>query len=256
MIRLVNVRHFFEDIPALKGVSLEVKKGTTAGIIGPGGGGKSTLCKIIAGLLRPSSGVVFVGGRDMMKADAAELRAAQSQIGVQFQNDALFEHMSVLENVEYPLRRKNVSGATELRGRALEQLAMTGLNGLEDRYPSQLSGGQRRRAALARACVSNPKLLICDEPTAGLDPVTSRKILDMIAGIHYQANNTVLIISSDVLGLMSVVDKAVLLWDGLVIAEGPPAAFWRDKRKQVRRFLDDAKLPVAVTRPGREVSWD
>lgn len=256
MINVVNVRHSFEDTPALKGVSLKVEKGTVVGIIGPGGGGKSTLCKVITGLLRPDSGVVFVDGRDMMKANAAELRTAQSKIGVQFQNDALFEHMSVLENVEYPLRRLTSLNASEIHGRAVEQLAMAGLAGFEDRAPNQLSGGQRRRAALARACVSSPRLLICDDPTAGLDPVTSRKILDMIAGIHYQASNTVLIISSDVLGLMSVVDKVVLLWEGLVIAEAPPAAFWRDKRKQVRRFLDDAKLPPAAARPSWEVSWD
>lgn len=256
MISLVNVCHSFDGIPALKGPSLNVAEGAMLGIIGPGGAGKSTLCKVICGLLRPDSGVVFTAGQDMMKADRAARRKTQSRIGVQFQNDALFEHMTVLENVEYPLRRLTKLTANEIRYQAVERLAMVGLSGFEDRLPNQLSGGQRRRTALARACVTNPDLLICDDPTAGLDPVTSRRILDMIVGIHYQANNTVVIVSSDVIGLLSVVDKAALLWDGLITAEGAPGVFWRDERKLVKRFMDDAKLPCALSQPSWMVQWD
>jgi phospholipid/cholesterol/gamma-HCH transport system ATP-binding protein len=256
MIGVVNVHCSFEGVSALNGVSLTVEAGVMMGIIGPGGGGKSTLCKVISGLVRPDKGVVFVDGQDMMRSTPQEIRKAQSKLGVQFQNDALFEHMTVLENVEYPLKRLTSLGAAEIRYRSMERLAMVGLSGLEDRAPNQLSGGQRRRTALARACVSDPKLLICDDPTAGLDPLTSRRILDMIVGIHYQAGNTVIIVSSDVLGLMSVANKVALLWDGKTIAEGPPAAFWRDERRYVKRFLDDAKLPSVMVQPSWGVKWD
>ena len=256
MISLVNVRHAFAGISALKGISLKVETGTMIGLLGPGGAGKSTLCKVISGLLKPDAGVVFVRGLDMMNASPAELRKVQGTIGVQFQNDALFEHMTVLENVEYPLRRLTDLSHKAIRYRAMERLAMVGLSGFEDRAPNQLSGGQRRRTALARACVSDPALLICDDPTAGLDPQTSRRILDMIAGIHYQAKNTVVIVSADVLGLLSTVDKAVLIWDGSLLTEGPPAAFWRDERRQVKRFLDDARLPTAAAVPSWVVRWE
>ncbi len=256
MIELVNVHRSFDGIDALKGVSLTVEAGRILGIMGPGGSGKSTLCKVISGLVRPDRGVVFVDGVDMMKATQKEIGQVQKKLGVQFQNDALFEHMTVLENVEYPLRRLSSFPASEIRYRAVEHVAMVGLAGFENRAPNELSGGQRRRTALARACVSDPKLLICDDPTAGLDPLTSRRILDMIAGIHYQAQNTVLIVSSDVLGLLSVVSKTALLWDGATIAEGPPMSFWRDERRQVRRFLDDAGLPTEVVQPSFGAKWD
>jgi phospholipid/cholesterol/gamma-HCH transport system ATP-binding protein len=256
MIGIVNVHCSFNGIPALKGVSLNVEAGVMMGIIGPGGSGKSTLCKVVAGLVRPEGGVVFVDGQDMMKALPSEIQKVQSKLGVQFQNDALFEHMTVLENVEYPLKRRTSLTGSEIRYRAMERLAMVGLAGLENRAPNQLSGGQRRRTALARACVSDPKLLICDDPTAGLDPLTSRRILDMIVGIHYQAGNTVIIVSSDVVGLLSVVRKTALLWDGISIAEGPPAQFWRDERRRVKRFLDDAKLPSMIVQPSWGTKWD
>ena len=256
MINLVNVHRSFEGIPALKGLSISVKKGQILGVMGPGGSGKSTLCKVICGLVKPDSGVVFVAGVDMVKADQRALRQLQARLGVQFQNDALFEHMTVLENVSYPLKRLTRAKSQEIAYRAMERLAVVGLTGFEDRYPNELSGGQRRRVALARACVTEPDLLICDDPTAGLDPVTSRRILDMIAGIRYQSRNTVVVVSSDVLGLLSVVDRAALVWDGLVMAEDAPTAFWRDERKYVKRFLDDAKLPTGLSKPSWMVKWD
>ncbi len=244
MISLVNVYCSFDGVKALNGLTLQIPRGTLLGIIGPGGSGKSTFCKIICGLVKPDVGVVLLDGIDMVKSNDKTRQKAQAKLGVQFQNDALFEHMTVRANVEYPLKRLFNLDSREIRVRATERLAMVGLAGFEEQMPSHLSGGQRRRVALARACVTEPQLLICDEPTAGLDPVTSRRILDMIVGIRYQARNTVIIVSSDVLGLLSVADRVALMWDGKVIAEDKPANFWMNKRREVRRFLDDAKLPI------------
>ncbi len=243
MIRLVNVHRSFDGIKALDGLDLHVAKGTLLGMMGPGGCGKSTLCKVICGLIKPDLGVVFLAGTDMVQADSKTIQDIQSRIGVQFQNDALFEHMTVLANVEYPIKRLTKTDSREIRIRATEYLAMVGLAGFEEQSPNVLSGGQRRRVALARACVTEPDLLICDDPTAGLDPVTSRRILDMIAGIRYQAQNTVVVVSSDVTGLLSVSDRVALMWEGKVIAEDTTASFENNERREVRRFLNDAKLP-------------
>jgi phospholipid/cholesterol/gamma-HCH transport system ATP-binding protein len=243
VIGLVDVTCTFGGQKALDGLGMHVPRGSLFGLVGPGGCGKSTLCKVVCGLVRPDSGVVVVGGVDLAKADRRALQAVQSRCGVQFQNDALFEHMTVLDNVSYPLRRLTDLPPAEIEGRARTRLAMVGLAGFEDRLPNRLSGGQRRRVALARACVTDPEILICDDPTAGLDPVTSRRILDMIAGIRYESKNTVVLASSDVLGLMSVVNRAALVWEGRVIHEGTPPTFWRGELPEVRRFLDDARLP-------------
>ena len=243
MINLVNIHRSFDGEKALDGLTLFVPRGTLLGIVGPGGCGKSTLCKVACGLIRPDVGAVVVDGVDLVRADRKKLLDVQRRCGVQFQNDALFEHMTVLANVEYPLRRLTDLGRGEVKARAVERLAMVGLSGFEDRYPNNLSGGQRRRVALARACVTDPLILICDDPTAGLDPVTSRRILDMIAGIRYQIRNTVIVVSSDVPGMLSVCERAALMWSGRIIEEGMPADFMRSERQEVKRFLDDARLP-------------
>lgn len=246
MIRLVNVHRSFDGVRALRGMDLHVPEGTLLGVIGPGGCGKSTLCKVICGLVRPDTGVVLVGGVDLSRAGRTERLVFQRRCGVQFQNDALFEHMTILENVVYPLRRLTALGQHAREARAVERLAMVGLGGFEDRLPSRLSGGQRRRVALARACVTDPELLICDDPTAGLDPVTSRRILDMIAGIRFQVRSTVVVVSSDVVGVMSMAERLALIWDGRVLASGTPASFESNPLPEVRRFLDDARLPAEV----------
>jgi phospholipid/cholesterol/gamma-HCH transport system ATP-binding protein len=243
MIGLVNIHRAFEGEKALDGLSLRVPEGVLYGVMGPGGCGKSTLCRVVCGLVRPDSGVAIVDGVDLMRASRGEIAAVQRRCGVQFQNDALFEHMTVLANVEYPLRRLTELPAPEIRARAIERIATVGLEGFEDRLPNRLSGGQRRRVALARACVTDPRLLVCDDPTAGLDPVTSRKILDVIVGIRYQTRNTVVVVSSDIVGLLSVCDVAALVWGGRVIAEGRPQVFGANAAPEVQRFLRDARLP-------------
>lgn len=257
MISLVKIHCSFDGVDAVRGVTLEVPDGVIMGIMGPGGSGKSTLCKVMSGLVRPDTGTVTVGGVDMSRGEPADIRKVQSSLGVQFQNDALFEHMTVFDNVAYPLRRLTDISTGDNRYRVIERLMMVGLGGFEDQFPRELSGGQRRRVALARACVTDPRVLICDDPTAGLDPVTSKSILDMIAGIRYQAGNTVVLVSSDVLGLLSVVDRAAFIWEGKVISRGSPQTIWRDRQTHVRRFLEDARLPENLSvLPSGVIKWD
>ncbi|MBN2673526.1 MAG: ATP-binding cassette domain-containing protein [Deltaproteobacteria bacterium] len=245
MIDLLDIHVGYGGHKALDGLSLHVNDGVLLGIIGPGGCGKSTMCRVIAGLVQPDAGEVFVNRCNFRTCNRHELQSAQKDIGVQFQNDALFEHITVLENVEYPLKRLTDLRAGEIEAKAVETLAMVGLSGFEHRLPNRLSGGQRRRVALARACITRPGLLICDEPTAGLDPQTSRTILDMIAGIRYQTKCTVLVVSSDVVGLVSISNRIALVWSGKVIEEDSTTVFRQSERKEVQRFLDDARLPFA-----------
>ncbi|MBN2719129.1 MAG: ATP-binding cassette domain-containing protein [Deltaproteobacteria bacterium] len=245
MIDLLDVRVSYSGQEALDGLSLHVSKGALLGVIGPGACGKSTMCRVIAGLVQPDSGEVFVNRCNFRTCSRHELQTMQRNIGVQFQNDALFEHLSVLDNVAYPLTRLTAMAPSEIEGRAMESLATVGLAGFENRLPNRLSGGQRRRVALARACITRPAILICDEPTAGLDPQTSRTILDMIAGIRYQTKSTVVVVSSDVVGLFSISSRIALVWNGKIIEEDSTTVIRQSERAEVQRFLDDARLPFA-----------
>ncbi len=245
MIDLVDIYVSFEGQKALDGLSLHVKEGTLLGVIGPGGSGKSTMCKVIAALVAPLSGETVVDGINLNRASSKEITLLQQKIGIQFQNDALFEHMTVLDNIAYPLKRLTDKSDDEIEDLAKAQVSMVGLSGFERNMPGSMSGGQRRRVALARACVTNPSLLICDDPTAGLDPVTSRRILDMIAGIRVQSRSTVVVVSSDIPGLLSVADRVALVWGGKVIEEESTFNFKKSTKKESRRFLDDAALPFA-----------
>ncbi|MBN2530526.1 MAG: ATP-binding cassette domain-containing protein [Deltaproteobacteria bacterium] len=245
MIDLLDVHVAFGEQDALNGLSLHVSDGALLGIIGPGGCGKSTLCRVISGLVQPDFGEVFVHQTNLRQCSRQQLHVVQRDIGVQFQNDALFEHLTVLENVSYPLTRLTTLSCSEMEGRSVEALATVGLAGFENRLPNRLSGGQRRRVALARACITKPRILVCDEPTAGLDPQTSRTILDMIAGIRYQTKNTVIVVSSDVVGLFSISSRIALVWNGQIIEEDTTTKVRQSERAEVKRFLDDARLPFA-----------
>ncbi|MBN2802081.1 MAG: ATP-binding cassette domain-containing protein [Deltaproteobacteria bacterium] len=243
MIDLLDIAVYYNNHKSLDGLSLHVAKGTLLGVLGPGGCGKSTMCKVIAGLVKPQKGIVLVNGVKLMEATGKDILNLQKKIGMQFQNDALFEHMSVLENVSYPLKRLTDKSEDEVEYLAVRQITMVGLSGYENSSLNKISGGQRRRVALARACVTSPDILICDDPTAGLDPVTSRKILDMIAGIRVEGESTIIVVSSDVPGLLSISSRVALLWDGRIIEEEKTSEFKKSETGEVRRFLKDAVLP-------------
>jgi phospholipid/cholesterol/gamma-HCH transport system ATP-binding protein len=245
MIQLRDIHVSYGEHPALSGLSLSIQRGDLLGIIGPGGAGKSSVCRLVAGLLFPQRGTITADGVDLARLDSRGLREWQKGIGMQFQNDALFEHMSVLDNVMYPLKRLTRDPASTISERAAAQIAQVGLAGFEAQLPNRLSGGQRRRVALARACVIQPRILICDDPTAGLDPLTSRHILDMIADMRQRTGSTVLLVSSDVMGVLSISTRIALVWRGTIAEDNPPDLFRQSGEKRVRRFLDDARLPFA-----------
>lgn len=242
--------------PVLDGVSLSVAAGETCGLCGPGAAGKSVLLKILCGLLRPDGGEVEIDGVRQASATAAEWGQVQARIGMLFQNNALFDSLTVAENVAFPLRqlarlarserpsgdgRPSPTAATAdeeaLLARVGEALRGVGLGEHGAKMPSQLSGGQRKRVALARAVVARPPIVIYDEPTAGLDPVTTAKIYELLQRERELTGATVLIVSSDVQALRGFASRMLMLYGGRLRYDGPQLGMEDCEDPVVRQFV-------------------
>lgn len=244
-MQLLEVRklHFNPAVPpVLDGVSLRIEPGQTVGLCGPGASGKSLLLKILCGLVRPEGGRVEIDGLDLCTCSSAALRAVQSRIGMLFQNNALFDSMTVADNVSFPLRQRAIQQGIRLdeayvRQLVHERLRAVGLADHADKLPSQLSGGQRKRVALARAVMTRPELIIYDEPTAGLDPVTTARIYDLLRRERDETGATVIIVSSDVEALMSFAPRMVMLYRGCLRYDGPTDAMANSPDPVVRQFV-------------------
>ncbi|MEK6607695.1 MAG: ATP-binding cassette domain-containing protein [Myxococcota bacterium] len=236
MIQLRDVFKSF-DRPVLHGVSLEVPRGAAWGLIGPGASGKSVLLKLVCGLLRPDAGAVEVAGRDVAALDDDGLASVRARIGMLFQQNALFDFMTVHENVAFPLRRTTTLPDDEIHRRVRERLRAVGLAGSEEKFPSQLSGGMRKRCAIARASVARPELVIYDEPTAGLDPVTTSRIYDLLRADQQETGATVLVVSSDVDGLRGFVTRMAMIHQGRIRYDGEAAGIEDAADPVVRQFV-------------------
>ena len=238
MIRLVDVHKRLGRAPLLRGVELAVPAGTSLGIIGPAASGKSVLLKLICGLMPVDRGHIFVDGQDITACTEEQMLPIRHRIGMLFQNNALFDFMTVAENVAFPLtRRGNDTPAAEIDRQVRERLRRVGLAGSEDRMPSELSGGMKKRVGIARATVFQPDIVIYDEPTAGLDPVTTSKMYDLLRADREDTGCTVIAVSSDVRALCGFVDRVVMLHDGRVHYDGPAAAVADAEDPSVRQFV-------------------
>jgi phospholipid/cholesterol/gamma-HCH transport system ATP-binding protein len=219
LIRLEAVTKSFERL-VLRGVDLHVPEGCLYGLIGPGGAGKSVVVKLVAGLLEPDGGSVTVAGKEVFAMTPLELREHRRSIGMVFQNNALFDFMTVGENVAFPLQRLSKLDDRQIAERVAERLARVGLGGFEARLPAGLSGGQKKRAGIARATAASAPIVLCDEPAAGLDPVTSQRIFDLLREEQQRAKSTVLMVSSDLDRLLTVTDRVGVLHEGRIAFEG------------------------------------
>lgn len=222
--------------PVLRGIDLTIPRGCLYGLIGPGASGKSVLLKCLAGLVRPERGEVNVLGRNVMTLDEVGLSNLRQRMGMLFQNNALFDFMTVGENVGFPLRQRGRAEA-EIRERVLERLARVGLSGFEDRLPARLSGGQKKRVGVARATVAAAELVLYDEPAAGLDPVTSQRIFDLLRAEQRAAGATVVMVSSDLDRLLPVTDRVGVLLDGKLVFDGSVDDARRCSDAAVRQFV-------------------
>ena len=238
MIELRNVSKSFGENTILRDISLKIPPGQTTAIIGPSGTGKSVTLKHIVGLLRPDSGQVLCFGTDMAQASEAELYKVRKRFGMLFQDGALFDSLSVGANISFPL----VHHAPEMdeaarRAKVEEKLELVGLPGVYDRPTSSLSGGQRKRVGLARAIVTEPEVILFDEPNSGLDPITSDAIDALISQMKEALGITFIVISHDIVGTINVADHIAMLYGGDLVAFKPTDEFVRLDIPIVRKFL-------------------
>jgi len=237
MIKIKDLQKSFDDHDVLKGISFEVGKGEVFALVGGSGGGKSVLLKHVVGLMKPDRGTVTVDGMEIGAAGQESLQAFRERLGFLFQGGALFDSLSVFENVAFPLKEKSKLSRNIIREKVLMELENVGLSGSEHRYPSQISGGMVKRAALARALVEDPEIMLFDEPTTGLDPVTGQSILDLIDSCHRRLSFTGIIVTHEIPKVFAIVDRVVMLHEGRVRAEGTPAEFSESRDPVIQAFL-------------------
>ncbi len=236
MIRVQGLYKAFET-PLLRGLDLTVPPDSFYGLIGPAACGKSLLLKVIAGLVAPDAGSVQVAGQEVVGATPEALAAVRARLGMLFQNNALFDFMTVGENVAFPLRRMFSLPEPELARRVEERLLAVGLDGFQHRMPSQLSGGQRKRVGVARAAITEAPVLLYDEPAAGLDPVTSRRLFDLLRTDQQKRKTTLLVVSSDLDRLLDVSDRVGMMFRGRLIFEGTPDEARNSRDPYVKQFV-------------------
>jgi phospholipid/cholesterol/gamma-HCH transport system ATP-binding protein len=232
----------FGDFVALTGVNMAIGRSAITVVIGGSGAGKTTLLKILIGLDRPTSGSVKIGGTDITRLSERELNKVRRRFGMVFQYSALLDSMNVLENVAFPLREHTRLKEREIRDRVREKLAVLGLEGTEDRFPSQLSGGMRKRVGLARALMLEPEAILYDEPTSGLDPITSRLVDDLILETRQRFGVTSIVISHDMAGARRIADQIVLLAKGTVVAQGAPQELVQGDSELLRDFVTSSGI--------------
>jgi phospholipid/cholesterol/gamma-HCH transport system ATP-binding protein len=234
-VRDVHKRYGHRDV--LSGVSLDVRRGAKLGLIGPAASGKSALLKLICGLEPPDRGEVEVLGTSLVGLREAALGDVRQRIGMLFQNYALFDFLNVAGNVAFPLEQRGGLAAGVIAERVRGRLRAVGLAGSEDKLVSELSGGMKKRVGIARATVADAELVIYDEPSAGLDPVTTQKIYDLLADDHARTGATVVAVSSDVVALTSFVDEIAFVYRGRIWYRGPASAIIDADDPVVRQFV-------------------
>ncbi|MDB4940612.1 MAG: ABC-type transport system, ATP-binding component [Labilithrix sp.] len=221
----------------LRNVSLDVPQGCLYGLIGPGAAGKSVLLKMVTGLMKPDAGSVLVDGQDVTQASELELQQMRLKIGMLFQNNALFDHLTVADNIAFPLRRLTQLPEAAIQERVHERLACVAMTGFGDRMPSGLSGGQKKRIGVARATIAQASIVLYDEPAAGLDPVTSQKIFELLRAEQRAANATVIMVSSDLDRLLTVTDRIGMMYRGQLIFDGTTKEAQESTEPRIRQFV-------------------
>ena len=236
-VRLDGVSKQFGNRTVLDRVTFDVAQGEGFVILGRSGTGKSVTLRHIIGLVRPDSGRVIVHGKEISALGGQSLADVRKDIGFLFQNSALFDSITVGENVAFPMRRHTKLSDREIREKAREKLAAVGLEKEFDKMPAELSGGMRKRAGLARAMALDPRLLLVDEPSAGLDPITTEEIDGLLLALKAKGGTTLVVVTHNIPSARTVGDELVMLHDGRVIAKGTPDDFERSTEPVVRAFM-------------------
>lgn len=237
VVRLDGVTKAFGPLRVLDDVSFEVEAGCGFVILGRSGTGKSVTLKTIVGLVQPDAGRVFVEGDEITALAGRELSRVRRKIGFLFQNAALFDSISVGENVAFPLRRHTDLPDDEIRARASEKLESVGLGQEYDKMPGDLSGGMRKRAGLARALALDPHVLLVDEPSAGLDPITADEIDELLVELKQGGGATLIVVTHNIPSARRLGDELMMLHEGRIVARGTPEALDESDHELVRAFM-------------------
>ena len=237
MIRLKNVSKRFGEKVALKDISLTIEKGETIAIIGGSGSGKSTLLRLMIGLDRPSGGEIHIGGDNITAMSENVLDRVRLRRGMVFQYSALFDSMSVGENVAFGLREHTDKGDDEIRHIVAEKLELVGLPGVEEMMPQELSGGMKKRVGLARAIATDPEIIFYDEPSSGLDPIMTAKIDELIIDMQRKLDVTSVVVTHDMVSASRIADRIAMIYDGELIAVDTVERFQNIADERVQAFF-------------------
>ncbi len=247
-IVLDNLDYAVGGRPVLRGVSLAVEKGEIFGILGRSGAGKTTLLRLILGLIRPTAGRVLLFGEDITQMSERELNRMRKRVGMVFQHNALFDSLTVFENVAFYPRRFMHLSEDELRALVAEKLALVGMAGTEQLMPAQLSGGMAKRVGIARALASEPEVILYDEPSAGLDPIMTGTVSSVIKSLRDSARVTSVVVSHDVANVFGLCDRVAFLHEGTIRCLGTPAELERSADSLLQQFLTGSpEGPMADT---------
>lgn len=237
MIDVRGLYKAFSGFEVLKGIELRMAPGTTTVVLGGSGSGKTVLMKHIMGLFKPDRGEVLVDGENVSVMSREQLAVFRQRMGMVFQSAALFDSMTVGENVAFPLREHTRLGEAEIREKVKEKLAVVDLFDVEHKYPAELSGGMRKRVGLARAIVRDPKIVLYDEPTTGLDPLTTESVDQMILHARERLGVTSVVISHDIGSAFHIGDQIAMLHKGVIVAIGTPKELRRCEEPHTKEFL-------------------
>ena len=237
MIKLVNICKSFNNQKVLDELNLEIEPEKITVIIGQSGGGKSVLIKHMIALTKPDSGHILVDGVDITRQNDKELNETRKKFGMLFQEAALFDSMTVGENVAFPLREHTRQSKKEIDKIVVEKLLQVGLDNVVHKMPSELSGGMRKRVGLARALALDPKIILFDEPTTGLDPIMCDAINKLIIQTQQRTNATCVVISHDIESTFKIAHKVAMLYNGKIVEEGTPDEIRMTKEKVVKQFI-------------------
>ena len=247
MINLVDIHKSFRNNVVLNGLDLLIEVGKVTVIIGQSGGGKSVLLKHMIGLIRPDKGKVEIDGQDITAFNERQLNEIRKRFGMLFQEAALFDSMTVGQNVAFPLIEHTKLPKSTIREIVSEKLAHVGLRGVEDKMPSELSGGMKKRVGLARAIALEPEIILFDEPTTGLDPIMADAIDQLIVDIQSRLNVTCVVISHDITGTFKIAHKIAMLYQGKIIEYGTPEEIKNGRNPILKQFLEGKREgPIRV----------
>lgn len=240
MIEIINLCKSFDEHKVLDNLNLTINTGETLVIIGRSGCGKSVLLKHIIGLLKPDFGQVIIDGVDITKLEGKELSEIRSQFGMLFQGAALFDSLTVKENVGFALIEHRKVNDKTISQRVTECLSLVGLKGIEDQKPSELSGGMKKRVGLARAICMNPKIILYDEPTTGVDPIMGDAVNDLIKDLHDKLQVTSIAVTHDMASAYKIATRLAMLYKGKIIENGTPEQIKNTANPIVRQFITGA----------------